>query len=427
MYIIQTVNAKQFSLDGIPYFKNYISRVTTNGKLSIFNCYDSRDVLVEFTDADQFEVNGVTYTDVAALQAALINVLYTRGASGGGSVGDLQEVTDNGATTTNEILVTDEGGNYSRLAQGFMSSTDENADIEAFLLPNLLGVQKVSDPTKEVKLLFPTPTSSRLINIPDESGTMATREWVQPQVQSANFTAENGRSYHTVATCTVTDPTPVEGKGFEVLVVNGTTTVGGTAYNVVGTVIKRVFHSGAWSSRVYITQTAINAALAGKLDATASSNIAETTTDGTASSGTANTVSSSVLIPAGRVVAGNILDCIASIKCTGTAGNRAVRFYVNTTPDLTGSPILVGALTGIAGTVLQVPLQRFLTVKVTNGTGAGTEIMNTSNNVASQYGTSAAAVQTTSIDWTIDQHLIVAVQASNAGDSLRSTFLKVRR
>jgi hypothetical protein len=225
----------------------------------------------------------------------------------------------------------------------------------------------------------------------------------------------------------VTDPTPVEGKGFEVLVVNGTATVGGTAYNVVGTVIKRVFHSGAWSNRVYITQAAINTALSGKLDATASSIIAETTTDGTASSGTANTVSSSVLIPAGRVGAGNVLDCIASIKFTGTAGNRAVRFYVNTTPDLAGSPILVGALTGIAGTVLQVPLQRFLTVKVTNGTGAGTEIMNTGNNVASQYGTSTTAVLTAAIDWTIDQYIIVAVQAGNAGDSLRSTFLKVRR
>lgn len=267
MYIIQTVSAKQFSLDGIPYFKNYISRVTTNGKLSIFNCYDSRDVLVEFTDADQFEVNGVTYTDVAALQAALINVLYTRGGSGGGSVGDLQEVTENGNETNTGIVLVDEFGNKVRLdgsedqivLSGISGVSQYPIAIiskqSIFFQNGLRSLFLKMSATGSGDYIFPATTSEEQV---------ASREWVQPQVQSANFTAENGRSYHTVATCTVTDPTPVEGKGFEVLVVNGTATVGGTAYNVVGTVIKRVFHSGAWSNRVYITQAAINTALVGK-------------------------------------------------------------------------------------------------------------------------------------------------------------------
>lgn len=177
----------------------------------------------------------------------------------------------------------------------------------------------------------------------------------------------------------------------------------------------------------YPTTLAVATALALKLDANASSIIAETTTDGTASSGTANTVSSSVLIPAERVVAGNILDCISSFKFAGTSGARNMRMYVNTTPNLMGSPILVGALTNSIASNLQAHLQRFLVVKVTNGTGAGTEILNTANNVVSQYGISTTAVQTVAINWTINQYIIVAVQAANAGDSLRSTFLKVRR
>ncbi len=70
-------------------------------------------------------------------------------------------------------------------------------------------------------------------------------------VKSASFTADNGGRYSVVATGTVTDPSPVEGKGFEVFVRNGTATVGGTAYAVAGTVIRRVYHSGAWANYVY--------------------------------------------------------------------------------------------------------------------------------------------------------------------------------
>ena len=67
------------------------------------------------------------------------------------------------------------------------------------------------------------------------------------QVKSESFAADNDGAYVVVASATVTDPSPVEGKGFTVFVRNGTATVGGTAYSTAGTVIRRVFHSGSWS------------------------------------------------------------------------------------------------------------------------------------------------------------------------------------
>ena len=67
-------------------------------------------------------------------------------------------------------------------------------------------------------------------------------------VKSANFTAENDTGYLATATLTVTDPTPTEGKGYSVTVRNGTATIGGTAYTVAGTIIQRIYHSGAWAS-----------------------------------------------------------------------------------------------------------------------------------------------------------------------------------
>ena len=67
-------------------------------------------------------------------------------------------------------------------------------------------------------------------------------------VVSGNLTAVNDTFYINVASATYTDPTPVEGKGFTVLVRNGTATIGGTGYSTAGRLIYRVFHSGAWAN-----------------------------------------------------------------------------------------------------------------------------------------------------------------------------------
>lgn len=68
---------------------------------------------------------------------------------------------------------------------------------------------------------------------------------------TGNTTATNDAFYTVTATATITDPTPAQGKGFTVFVRNGTATVGGTAYATAGTIIRRIFHSGAWASYVY--------------------------------------------------------------------------------------------------------------------------------------------------------------------------------
>ena len=72
-----------------------------------------------------------------------------------------------------------------------------------------------------------------------------------PIVVNANITAENDSVYHVIANATFTDPTGVEGKGFKVFVRNGTAVVGGVSYSVIGSIIVRTFHSGAWSTVYY--------------------------------------------------------------------------------------------------------------------------------------------------------------------------------
>jgi hypothetical protein len=71
---------------------------------------------------------------------------------------------------------------------------------------------------------------------------------------SGSITALIDGDYINTATATYTNPTvPVQGKGFTVTVRNGTATVGGVAYAIEGTVIKRIFHSGTWANFVYQT------------------------------------------------------------------------------------------------------------------------------------------------------------------------------
>lgn len=83
---------------------------------------------------------------------------------------------------------------------------------------------------------------------------------IEPQVKNASFTAANGETYNVVASATVTDPSPVEGKGFAVFVRNGTATVGAVAYATAGTIILRTYHSGTWGSKVYQDMASLLAA-----------------------------------------------------------------------------------------------------------------------------------------------------------------------
>jgi lysophospholipase L1-like esterase len=96
---------------------------------------------------------------------------------------------------------------------------------------------------------LPAVDGRNLTNLPASGGIA--------RVVSANTTAANDERLNVVASATITDPSPVEGKGYSVAVVNGTATVGGTGYSTAGTIIERVFHSGSWQTEVYLDSTQV--------------------------------------------------------------------------------------------------------------------------------------------------------------------------
>lgn len=120
-------------------------------------------------------------------------------------------------------------------------------------------------------------TAYRTYTLPNASGTLAltsdlTGLQSKAVEKSANFTAEKDGVYTITASCTVTDPTPTQAASYTVIVRNGTATIGGTGYATAGTVIRRIYHSGAWASYPYFT-TASVPALASDLSSLNASNL----------------------------------------------------------------------------------------------------------------------------------------------------------
>ena len=144
----------------------------------------------------------------------------------------------------------------------------------------------------------------------------------------------------------------------------------------------------------------------------ASLGVYKSTTDGAASSGTTNTYSQGVLIPANSVVAGNLLEFKLRGRKTGANAVYTIRLYANTTNNLSGSPVLLATYT--ATLIQALALQMVRTSAVKNVT-TNTEMALATTSLATDFAnTSFASI---AVDWTTDKYIVGAVQNSNATDS----------
>jgi len=227
-------------------------------------------------------------------------------------------------------------------------------------------------------------TDDRDYFLPDANGTIALTSNIPPQeVKSANFTAADKGAYVAVATLTVTDPTPSEGASFSVLVRNGTATVGGTAYSVAGTLVRRVFHSGSWANYVYDTINGV-ATLTNK---TLTSPTLTTPVLGTPSSGTLTNCTGLPLstgldglgvgVKPALTLALDATPGLASTNGIGTLSNKTISGATNT---ITNVPISTGisGLGANVATFLATPTSANLAAAVTDETGSGSLVFGTS-------------------------------------------------
>jgi hypothetical protein len=145
-------------------------------------------------------------------------------------------------------------------------------------------------------------------------------------------------------------------------------------------------------------------------------------TDGTASSGTSNTISISVLIPANTFVVDDVIRINHRVRATGILGIRETRVYVNTTNAIGGAVLVSTA--SLINTTVSANLQRFLAIK--NAT-TNTEVITTTSSQLTDYASLATAVSTLLINWTVDQYIIFAVNALNGADSIRASMYSIEK
>jgi hypothetical protein len=145
-------------------------------------------------------------------------------------------------------------------------------------------------------------------------------------------------------------------------------------------------------------------------------------TDGTASSGTTNTISHSQLITANTFALGNVIRINWRLRATGVLGTRETRVYFNTTNTLVGATLM--ATVSITSTLLFSNAQRFAAIK--NAT-TNTEISTATTNLLTDYNNLSTAPTTLAIDWTANVYIIFACNVINAADSILVSMYSIEK
>jgi hypothetical protein len=140
------------------------------------------------------------------------------------------------------------------------------------------------------------------------------------------------------------------------------------------------------------------------------------TTANTAAGGlliTANTINTSITVFSTLEIRGRMIK-------TGTAGNCTMRMYFNSTPNLTGTPVLLATHTSSAANihaqfVRQVYIDKTYTIVLNSVQNANTDDI---ENAAGRTVITNAG----NIDYTANLYLVLAVQNGSAADSTASTL-----
>ena len=386
---------------------------------------------------------------------------------------DLQQVTDVGFTTTNKIASSNGAGSATILNNGNIdiATGDETVTIEASLvtspyvaqLPDKLGGTEtfamLSDVTSLVASVSAgtnisvtgTATNPIINSLADRYKTSSTSS-VLIGNGSKTFTVDANLAYiplqevlivydpsnHMHGTVTsysgttlVVDVNHHSGGGtFASWVINldgipvdaitGAGTANQIAYFTSGQVIASLdtatYPSLTELSYVKGVTSAIQTQLNSKVTFFASG------ADGTASSGTSNTISISVLIPANTFVVDDVIRINHRVRATGTAATRETRIYANTTNAIAGAVLVSTA--SLTSTILSANLQRFLAIK---NVSTNTEVITATANQLTDYNNFTTAVSTLAINWTVDQYIIFAVNALNGADSIRATMYSIEK
>lgn len=141
---------------------------------------------------------------------------------------------------------------------------------------------------------------------------------------------------------------------------------------------------------------------------------------GTATSGTGNQFSKSVLIPANTLTSG-ALNIKGRATKSGSSSYGWLNVYVNSANNLTGAKH-IGQIKSVGwNTLAYFAIDR--TIPIQSGSFV-TFIVNTTNGFEEIV---TNQVSTATIDWTVDQYVILSCQCNVGIDTMRANFLSVNQ
>ncbi len=202
----------------VPDLSGYVTR---NGNETI-----SRNEIFTTTSDIAFGINGI-----------ISNILYI-------STSQTQLKITNGSKFAGLFLNTD--GNDAN------TKATISVDTKSFEIHKITGGTMYGDIIKY--------NSDRTTEINAEPYGLTTRQYnddryIRTIIVSNDFIAENNKIYHTIGSLTITDPTPIGGLGYDVLIMSTNVVVGGVTYSIAGTYIRRRYVGGVWISYLSTGET----------------------------------------------------------------------------------------------------------------------------------------------------------------------------
>jgi hypothetical protein len=146
---------------------------------------------------------------------------------------------------------------------------------------------------------------------------------------------------------------------------------------------------------------------------------------GSSTSNTTITSLGNILIPANTYNGTyDVLRVDAYYTKLGTNGGYDVRLYWNTTPDLNGSPIFFGLLSGTSTSVSTYTFRRRLVI---TGSTNPTTYATTNTTSITQDLSSSPTLDFTgyNMNWSVDSYIVAAGRVISNLDSVQLGFLKI--
>ncbi len=136
----------------------------------------------------------------------------------------------------------------------------------------------------------------------------------------------------------------------------------------------------------------------------------------------AETILTTVLIPANTFKLYDIIDIESRLRKTNANATATIRLRVNTTEVIAGST-LVATFTSTAVSHTYIPIYRRLTIK---NLTTGTETIPGATSRLADINASTLVNSNISIDWTVDQYIIATGQLGNASDIMNLMFVVLK-